>query len=146
MITREHESFENTVQKTNLWLGEIASAMGTEDRHRALLALRAVLHILRDRMTLEEIAQLSAQLPLLVRGIYFEGWSPTHKPIKEHSNEELFTHIYDAFPNEPALDAEMIIRSVFSVLARHVTGGEIQDVIDQLPDRMRGLWPQTVAK
>lgn len=146
MITRAHETFENTIQKTNLWLKEIAAAMGTEDQHRALLALRAVLHILRDRMTLEEMAQLSAQLPLIVRGIYFEGWDPSHKPVKERHNEDLFIHIYDSFPNEPALDPEMILRSVFSVMAQHVTGGEIQDVIDQLPDRMRALWPQAVAK
>ena len=69
------EVFDETVHKTNIWLKEIAQVLGP-DRHRAYNALRAVLHCLRDRLTVDEAAQLGDQLPMLVRGIYYEAWHP----------------------------------------------------------------------
>jgi uncharacterized protein (DUF2267 family) len=66
--------FETTVNKTNRWLNELMQIMGLKDRQKAYLALRAVLHALRDRLTLEQVAQLGAQLPMLIRGFYYEGW------------------------------------------------------------------------
>ena len=54
---------------------------------------RPVLHTLRDRLTVEEAAHLSAQLPLLIRVIYFEGWHPAHKPTKERFKEQFLDQI-----------------------------------------------------
>ena len=45
--------FDETVHKTNTWLKEIAKALGLE-RHGAYQVLRAVLHALRDRLTIDE--------------------------------------------------------------------------------------------
>ena len=56
--------FDTTLQKTNAWLKEVMDELGSSDRHQAYLALRAVLHALRDRLTVEEVAQLGAQLPM----------------------------------------------------------------------------------
>jgi len=38
------EVFDRTLHKTHTWLKEIMEALGTEDRHRAHMALRTVLH------------------------------------------------------------------------------------------------------
>ncbi len=70
------EVFDSTVQKTNIWLNDILEELHWEDRNKAYMALRTTLHALRDRLTLEEVAQFSAQLPMLIRGIYYEGWDP----------------------------------------------------------------------
>jgi uncharacterized protein (DUF2267 family) len=141
MTTGEVEVIDTTVQKTHLWLKEIAEELGTTDRHRAYRALRSVLHALRDRLTVDEAAQLGAQLPMLVRGIYYEGWDPSHKPLKERHKEEFLAHIRRDFRDEPTVDAEQLARAVFAVLARRVTEGEIEDVKHLLPKELRELWP-----
>jgi len=65
--------FDRTVQAANLWLKELMDALGWDDRYQAYEGLRTTLHALRDRLTLEEMAQLGAQVPLLIRGVYYEG-------------------------------------------------------------------------
>lgn len=62
------DTFDTTIHKTNAWLNELRQELGWDDRHAVYLALRATLHALRDRITVEEVAQLGAQLPMLVRG------------------------------------------------------------------------------
>src|SRR5579875_2072450 len=141
MAAMEVEVIDTTVQKTYTWLKEIAETLGTTDRHRAYRALRAVLHALRDRLPVDEAAQLGAQLPMLVRGIYYEGWDPSHKPLKERHKEEFLAHIRQELRGEPEPDTERIARAVFAVLARRVTEGEIEDVKHLLPAEIRELWP-----
>jgi len=69
-------AFDSTIQTTNVWLHDIMERLGWQDRHRAYHALRAVLHALRDRLPVDQAAALGAQLPMLVRGFYYEGWHP----------------------------------------------------------------------
>jgi uncharacterized protein (DUF2267 family) len=133
--------FDTTLQKTHRWLNELMQLLGWGDREKAYLALRATLHALRDRLTVEEVAQLSAQLPMLVRGFYFEGWDPTGKPKKERHEEEFVTDIALAVRDEDIVDAAQIARAVFAVLAIHVSEGEIEDIRHLLPKGLRHLWP-----
>jgi uncharacterized protein (DUF2267 family) len=131
-------AFDSTLHTTNVWLNEITERMGWTERHRAYHALRAVLHALRDRLPVEEAAALAAQLPLLVRGLYYEGWHPAGKPVKERKREEFLAHIRDAFRDDP-VDAEQVTRAVFGVLAKHVTAGEMHSLEYLLPADIRPL-------
>ena len=71
-----YDVFDGTLQKTNVWLNDIMNELDWQEHpYKAYLALRTVLHTLRDRLTIEEAVQLGAQLPMLVRGFYYEGWT-----------------------------------------------------------------------
>lgn len=137
------EVFDRTLHKTHTWLKEIMGELGTEDRHRAYMALRAVLHALRDRLTVEEVAQLGAELPMLIRGLYYEGWDPTGKPLKERHKEEFLAHVARELktPSGPAVDPEGAVRAVFKVISKKIAEGEVKDILNLLPKELRELWP-----
>jgi len=116
--------------------------LGWEDRERAYHALGAVLHALRDRLTVAEAADLGAQLPLLIRGLYYEGWNPTGKPVKEHRKEDFLAHIAAALRGHPEVFPEGVAWAVFKLLQGHVSAGEIGDVKHILPVQIRALWPE----
>ena len=135
------EVFDDTLQKTNTWLKEIMETLGP-DRRRAYTAMRAVLHCLRDRLTIDEAAHLGAQLPMLVRGIYFEGWRPAGKPEKIRSRDEFLAGLAHKFENVRPINPEDAARAVFQTIEHHVDSGEIADVIQSLPQEIRALWPR----
>ena len=140
MSTTTVTAFDNTIHKTNVWLKDIMAELGWEDHQRAYHALRAVLHALRDRLPVEEATDLGAQLPMLVRGFYYEGWQPRRTPVAEHKREEFLQHVADQFRGDSSADPEQITRVVFKVVAKHVTEGEIDDVKHALPKSIRTLW------
>ena len=141
MTDNQFESFAKTVQKTNEWLTELRVDLGWDDAHKGYLALRAVLHALRDRLTVEEAVEMGAQLPMLVRGFYYEGWRPTGKPLKERTREEFLGHVRDDLPPGFDGEAEEIARAVFRLLDRRISEGEVEDVKSLLPKGVRELWP-----
>jgi uncharacterized protein (DUF2267 family) len=133
--------FDTTLQRTHTWLKDLMLVLGWHDRHKAYQALRATLHALRDRLTVEETAHLGAQLPMLIRGFYYEGWDPTGKPVKARHREQFLDRIRQYFRDDEQVDPELIAAAVFMVLAGRVTEGEIEDVVHVLPSEIRDLWP-----
>jgi uncharacterized protein (DUF2267 family) len=131
-------AFDSTLQTTNVWLHDIMRRLDWVDKHRAYHALGAVLHSLRDRLPVEGAAALAAQLPLLVRGLFFEGWHPAGKPLKERKKEDFLAHVAAAFPGDPA-DPEEVTRAVLAVLAEHVSAGEVAHLEHLLPPELRAL-------
>jgi uncharacterized protein (DUF2267 family) len=101
--------FDTTVHKTNSWLKDLMQVLGWQDRHKAYLAMQATLHALRDRLTLEEVAQLSAQPPMLIRGFYYEGWDPTDKPLRVRHKEKFPGYIEQYFKGDDHVDPESVL-------------------------------------
>lgn len=132
--------FDTTVAKTNQILHEIEEANGWPKERRELSyhALRAVLHAIRDRLTVEEANDFAAQLPMLVRGLYFEGWRPASVPIKMDA-QEFLQRIREEFVFEYEGGIETLVQIVLVVLSTHMTGGEMKDMIAMLPDDIIGL-------
>lgn len=135
-------AFETTIEKTNRWLADLEQAVGGRDRNHAYLALRAVLHVLRDRIPPDEVAQLSAQLPMLIRGFFFEGWDPSHKPLKYRHKKEFLEQVQTEAPALKEAEIEPVVTAVFGLLAGHVSGGEADQVRALLPPELRELWPR----
>jgi uncharacterized protein (DUF2267 family) len=132
-MAKQPRAIDRNVQKANVWISEMAGEMGTEDEDRAYSVMRAYLHALRDRLTVEEAAQLAAQFPQLIRGIYYEGWDPSSTPVKYRKLPEFIDRMADETPFNDASDASKAIDAAASVLRRHVTEGEIEDIRSSLP-------------
>jgi uncharacterized protein (DUF2267 family) len=143
MRTLHHvDAIETTVHSTHLWLNEICERIGWQDRYRAYHTLRVVLHALRDHLTIDEAVSLGAQLPILIRGLYYEGWSPADKPVRDRTEQAFLERIRAEFGDEPGAELPRIVRCVFSVLTKHVSKGQSQSVLDVLPEHVRGLLRQ----
>jgi uncharacterized protein (DUF2267 family) len=128
---------QHSVEKTHIWLSEIAEELGDEDRHYAYRALRAVLHALRDRLPVDVAAKLAAQLPTLIRGIYYEDWDPSRTPVSIHAVGPFLDHVAAEGRMAGETEASIAVTAVAHVLRAHVSPGEIDDVLAVLPDRLR---------
>ena len=142
MNVRSINVFEKTIGKTNEWLNAVMYEMDWDDPEKSYKALRSVLHFLRDCLTVEEAADLSAQMPMLVRGFYFEGWRPSGKPVKHQSREDFVNFVNQHFRDDDFVESEDIIRAVFKVLRDRITEGEIEDIIGCLPKDIQKLWKE----
>jgi len=134
------ELFTKTLEKTGRWIDDLMTEMGTSDPRQAYSVLRAVLHALRDRLTVDEAVNLGAQLPMLVRGFYYDGWRPEGRPDRYRHKSEFLLRVANAYGGLSATEQEPAVGAVFRLLSRHVTEGEIRHVRDQLPAEVRDLW------
>lgn len=134
------ELFTETLEKTGEWLQELMQELGSAHPQQAYSVLRAVLHALRDRLTVGEAADLGAQLPMLIRGFYYEGWRPSGHAAKFRHKSEFLQHVHELYPGLPDIEREEATRAVFRLLGAHVSAGELKHVKDQLPADLRELW------
>ena len=130
--------------KAETWINEVRSELEIADEERAYLALRAGLHALRDRLSVDEAAHLSSQLPMIVRGLFFEGWRPGRKRPALRSRESFLEAIERKMPRGK-LEADAVARAVFRVLDKHVSRGQLENVRHSLPHRVVELWQRPIA-
>lgn len=128
--------FERVNQQAMTWVKDMMIELRTEDSHRALHAMRAGLQALRDRLSVEEAAQLSAQLPLLVRGMFFEGWDPTGKPLRIRHRADFLALVRAKYAPREDTAADDIMVALFRVMSRHIAQGEMTDVMLSLPGEL----------
>jgi uncharacterized protein (DUF2267 family) len=132
---------DHTVQETNIWLKAIAEQLHFHDRHHAYNALRAVLHALRDRLPPEVAVHLGAQFPMLVRGIYYEGWHMAGKPTKDRSVQEFASHVQSGLPPQFPMDPLTVAQGVLEILWEKLDPGEFAKLKNHLPEQLRSLRP-----
>lgn len=141
MSTTGLEVFDRTLHATNVWLNDVNQELGWDDRQRSYAALRAVLHALRDRLSVELTAKFSAQLPILLRGVFFEGWHPAKTPVSEKSKDDFLWHVSENLPPHLLIDPSVIVSAVLTVISDHVSPGEVDKLKATLPKGFSDLWP-----
>ena len=137
--------FDKTLQTTNIWLDEIMERLGP-DRQLAWKVLSVVLHKLRDRLPVELSAHLGAQLPLLVRGAYYDQYAPHRQPSDCDTPEAFRAEVAEWLSDVRPVDPDEAIRAVFTLLERHVSEGQIAKVRNALPKGLRMLWDGVDAR
>jgi uncharacterized protein (DUF2267 family) len=133
------EVFDRTLQITNIWLDEIMAVVGP-DRRLAWKVLSVVLHKLRDRLPLELSAHLGAQLPLLVRGVYYDQFQPGRVPSHCRNLAEFTDEVAEWLTEAPPVDPKDAVCAVFGVIGRHVSAGEVAKVKAALPAGIRAAF------
>ena len=139
MSTTGLEIFDKSLQATNIWLDEIIAQIGP-DRAVAWKVLSIVLHKLRDRLPVDLAAHLGAQLPLIVRGVYYDQFEPSKLPADWNSAEEFIEEVAEWLSDTRPVDPKEAIAAVFTVLDRHLSEGQVAKVRQALPKSIRGLW------
>ena len=105
-----------------------------------------MLHVLRNRLMPQQAVHLGAQLPLLVRGIFYDGWRIAGKPADERQPVEFATHVAANLPPSLARDALRVTRNVFILLEKELDPGETDRIIPTLPHPLRVLWPAPISQ
>jgi uncharacterized protein (DUF2267 family) len=130
---------DRSVEKAYVWINDVATELQTDDRHEAYRALRAFLHVLRDRLPIAESAQLAAQLPLLIRGIFYEGWQPARVPQRYRDPLEFLDRVAQEAKLHGPTEASFAVTAAAKTLTRHISPGEIDDILRTLPAPIRAL-------
>lgn len=133
------DTFDRSVHKSNEWLRALERQLGTDDRRYAYRVLRGFFHVLRDRLTVDEAAQFAAQLPHLLRGVFYEGWDPSKAPQTYRDPETFLTRLADQARLAGPTEASIAARAATDALSEHVSTGEMEDVLHILPEPLRRL-------
>jgi len=133
------EVFDKTIQTTHIWLNEITEVIGP-DRQLAWKVLSTVLHKLRDRLPVEVAAHLGAQLPLLVRGVYYDQFQPAKQPTRCRDLDEFVAEVQEWLADVRPVNATDAVDAVFGTLGRHVPEGQLAIVRHALPETIRTRW------
>jgi uncharacterized protein (DUF2267 family) len=125
--------FDHATQKAELWVNEMMRELGTDDPRLAYHAMGAALQALRDRLRVDEAAQLAAQLPLVVRGLYYEGWHPAATPVHIRQPDEFLSTVAQRLTGGRDVAPERALSALFEVMRRHLSPGEVDSLVHVLP-------------
>jgi uncharacterized protein (DUF2267 family) len=139
MATTQPTILDRSVQKAHIWLIELCEELESDDRQYAYRVLRGFLHALRDRLPHQESAQLAAQLPVLLRGVYYENWVPSRTPQAYHDARSFLDRMAAEASLAGDTEASFAVAAAARVLRAHVSAGEVEDVLAVLPPALREL-------
>lgn len=135
-----HPAIDDAPQVVAEWLNLLCEDLEWHARGRAYMLLSETLHALRDYLTVDEAADLAAQLPLIIRGIYYTGWNPSRTPSADRTKDAFLNRVADAFSKDPLEDPERAVAAVFDLLRRKVSLGEIDHISNAMRAPLRELW------
>lgn len=139
--------FNRYAQEGNEIMNSLAEKLGHPDEvGRVGMMLRAVLHTLRDRITISESFDFISQLPMALKAVYVEDWKYHEKPpVRVKSIDEFCEHVEkeQAKYGETHFDWDMstrqIVETILGQVTAHVTEGQKKHILDQLPAELQPL-------
>ncbi len=141
MTAQGLEVIDHSVHLAHDWTNELAARLGWTSKRSTLRLMRVTLHRIRDHLLVDELAQFSAQLPIIIRGFLFEGWVPKRTPLKERHAAEFLSAIHSEMEGSEEYRGHDDIKCVFDLLNARLSLGEIEDIRASLPSELRLLWP-----
>lgn len=139
MAGQDNPAFAHAVQNADLWLKKLEEKIGGGDANQRYQWLKATLQVLRDRLRVDDAAHLAAQLPVLIRGAYYEGWRPAATPSDIDDPEEFCQAIAERLQQPPGQGVDKLVGAVFQVLEEEISPGEADKIRKLLPERLRGM-------
>lgn len=146
-------NFEKYAQEANAFIKELSRNLGHPDETaRTEIILKAVLHTLRDRISVGESLNLISNLPMFIKAIYVDGWKQSEKPLRLKNKHEFVDEVErkQFAIGERTFDwnisTEEIVNTAFITLKKYIPEGEAEDIISQLPDGLKELFREKVMK
>lgn len=134
--------FENSVQKSEGWIKEMQSELDWVSADSAYHLLRSVLHVLRDNFSIDEAAHFSAQLPLVLRGTFYECWNPQKNQVQGLTKEEFLNAVRSNMGPSDRLnyDFEKGVVVAVGVIMNHISQGEMDDIIQSQKHSLKNFF------
>jgi uncharacterized protein (DUF2267 family) len=136
-MSNRFDAFDHATNTAYHWLAAVAKELATEDRRYAFRVLRAWMHTLRDRLTVDAAARLGAQLPELLRGVYYDGWKPGKAPLKYGVDGYLMRFAWEARIPEP--EAAAVAATVSDAMSGLLSPGQLDDTLALLPTALHAV-------
>jgi uncharacterized protein (DUF2267 family) len=132
--------FEAVLEKASDWVDAVASELGTTHKRAGYAALRATLHALRDSLDMERAVQLGEELPMLIRGLYYEGWGAGNGPPRIRGLVDFLESVRHALRGHAELlDSTKAAQATFAALGKLLSRSEIDAIVSWLPSDIRQL-------
>jgi uncharacterized protein (DUF2267 family) len=132
--------FDDAVRSAEEWIHGLMLRLGWRDREKVYLAFVSTLHALRDSLPIHEAVFLGDYLPILLRGLYYEGWR-LMKYSSLKNRDAFLERIREGVHRDPGIDAEQVAQAVLALLAERLPASELEDVRAVTPKALRGFWP-----
>ena len=141
MTQAYRQTMDHSIQITNEWIKQLDEMVSWEDSNLSFRLLRITLQTIRDMLGVDEAAQFAAQLPVFIRGIYYEGWNPSRTPVRERDKADFIARVQSAFTGDQLDDPEAAVSTIFSLLNTRISAGEINDIRTSMRKSLRDIWP-----
>lgn len=138
MSSRGTHVFDSAVQSANAWFGGVSDELGTHDQRFVYRVLRVWLHELRDRLDVNDAVAFGAQLPELIRGIYYDGWTPSKVPIKVDLSE--YVRSFAVHARVGSADVPELVGGISAAFAKRISPDFLNEITESLPHSLRQLF------
>ncbi|MFO8130494.1 MAG: DUF2267 domain-containing protein [Bacteroidales bacterium] len=143
--------FNKYAEEGNKFLNKLAEELGyPEEKERTGIIMKAVLHTLRDRLTISESMDLLAQFPMFLKAVYVDEWKYLEKPIKIKTQEAFEDYVkmlqkrYGEEQFDWEISTEDIVKTQIALLTKYISRGEMQDIIAQMPEDIKPLIEEAI--